>query len=530
MDRPDDEETIGVTSQNLYLHDAPSQSASQLSASEPLLQGDHQSTSPMLHRPKWKALLSSKTSSRSRRKPSKPCNDVGEKQRPKKPKRSRLCLKINLGILVILYVLEMTPGAADADFRYSGVIQLLNLIGSLVVHILPDHIHRIVESWGRPGHIGAGLSSWPTDFSRDIIPLPCHSHNDYWRRVPLFSAIEVGCIGVEADIWLFDEQLFVGHSVASLTRNRTLDSLYIDPLLDVLSKQNPKSTLLPDDRSQPHGVFDTDPEQTLILLIDFKTSGSALWPYVQSALQPLREKHYLTRANGTQITRGPITVVGTGNTPFDLVNSEETNPHHDVFFDAPLNEMYEGTNSGDLPNVTSANENPPKDPMQGKAPSEEKEEMDDTTKESSEDAKTRRSDKEGQGKSGTVSGNANAYTTSNSYYASVSFGDAIGELWDGQFSDHQMDLLRGQIRGAHRRGLKARYWDLPFWPISLRNYVWDVLVKEGVDLLNVDDLKGATRRNWEQHHGAWWKRMKGVSYEVHGGIDSSSVDRTAAVR
>lgn len=510
MNRPD-EETIGLTSQNLYIDEAPSQSSSQLSASEPLLEEDNRSPNPILHRPKWRALLSSKNPSKSRRKPSKPGNDIGEKPTLKKRKRSRLCLKIGLAILVLL-----------------GVVQLLNLIGSLVVLILPDGIHRVVESWGRPGHVGEGLSSWPTDFSRDIIPMPCHSHNDYWRRVPLFSAIEVGCIGVEADIWLFDEDLFVGHSVASLTRNRTLDSLYINPLLDILSKQNPRMTILPEDTSQPHGVFDTDPEQTLVLLIDFKTSGSALWPHVQSALQPLREKNYLTRSNGTHITRGPITVVGTGNTPFDLVNSEQTNPHHDVFFDAPLSEMYEGTTSGDLPNVTSVNENRPEKNVQGATPSEENMEMADTTRVSSENARKRQSDEEGQGKSGTTSGDANAFTTSNSYYASVSFGDTIGELWDGEFSDHQMDLLRGQIKGAHRRGLKTRYWDLPFWPISLRNHVWDVLVKEGVDLLNVDDLKGATRRNWKRHHG-WWKRMKGVSYDGHGDVDYA-VDSPVVVR
>ena len=397
------------------------------------------------------------------------------------------------------------------------MVQLLNLIGNLVILILPDGIHRIVESWGRPGNIGAGLSSWPTDFSRDIIPLPCHSHNDYWRRVPLYSAIEVGCIGVEADIWLFDEELFVGHSVASLTRNRTLDSLYVNPLLEILSKQNPKSTLLPDDTSQPHGVFDTDPEQSLILLIDFKTSGSALWPYVQSALQPLREKDYLTRFNGTQIIRGPITVVGTGNTPFSLVNSEKTNPHHDVFFDAPLRELYEGTKSGDVSTAMDINQNSPEDELQEEAPSKEEVNMADTTNVISKRARKRRSDVEGQGKSGTLLGDSNAYNIGNSYYASVSFGEAIGELQDGEFSERQLDLLRGQIKGAHRRGLKARYWELPFWPIGMRNHVWDVLVKEGVDLLNVDDLKGATRRNWKRHHG-WWKRMKGVSYDAHEGV------------
>ena len=509
MNSPD-ETVTSLTSRSIYNHEASSQSSSQLSALEPLLEEESRSTDHVLHKPKWRVWLSARNSSRSRRKPSRPGNESGEKPSLKERKRSRVCLKIGLGILVLLYVLRTAPNAAHADFFCSGVIQILNLLGTLVVLILPDGIHRIVESWGRPGHVGAGLSSWPTDFSRDIIPLPCHSHNDYWRKVPLFSAIEVGCIGVEADIWLFEEELFVGHSVASLTRNRTLNSLYINPLLEILSKQNPKSTMLPDDTSQPHGVFDTDPEQTLILLIDFKTSGRALWPHVQLALQPLRDKSYLTRLNGTELTRSPITVVGTGNTPFDLVNLEETNPYRDVFFDAPLSEMYEDTNSDHLPTAMSTDNNIPKDTKEKEAPSKEDMNMAETGTVRFEDARKERSDMEGQAKSRTISSGPNAYNISNSYYASVSFVDAIGHLEDDEFSEHQLHLLRGQIEGAHRRGLKARYWDLPFWPISLRDHVWDVLVKEGVDLLNVDDLKGATRRDWKRHYG-WWKRLKGIS-------------------
>ena len=518
MNRPN-EADAGLTSRVIYIDDAPSQTASHLSASEPLLEEDGYSTDPIVSRPKRKTWLFPKSIGRSRRKPSRPGNDFGAKPPYKRRKRSYFCWRIGLGILVLLYVFDMGPDAARADFPHSGVVQLLNLVGSLIVLILPDDVHRIVEYWGRPGHTGAGLSSWPTDFSRDIMPVPCHSHNDYWRRVPLFSAIEVGCIGVEADIWLFDDELYVGHSVASLTRNRTLDSLYINPLLDILSKQNPRSTILPDDISQPHGVFDTDPEQSLILLIDFKTSGSALWPHVQSALQPLREKNYMTRFNGTKMIRGPITVVGTGNTPFDLVSSEETNPHHDVFYDAPLNEMYEGTNSGSLPTTVGINEETKEDIVQEEASLEDgMNTASITAAASSEGARKRESDAEGQGKFGYTSGNANVYNTGNSYYASVSFAEAIGELRDGEFSDHQIDLLRGQIKGAHRRGLQARYWELPFWPIGLRNHVWDVLVREGVDLLNVDDLKGATRRNWNRHHG-WWKRMKRVSNDVHEGVE-----------
>lgn len=376
----------------------------------------------------------------------------------------------------------------------SGIIQLFSLIGSIILLILPDRIHRIMEYWGRPGHIGAGLSTWPTDFTRDILPIPCHSHNDYWRTVPLYSAIEVGCIGVEADVWLFDKQLYVGHSIPSLTPNRTFDSLYINPLLVILSKQNPKRTLFPERVSRLNGVFDTTPEQALILLIDFKTAGEPLWPYVQAALEPLRSRNYLTRSNGTEIFAGPITVVGTGNTPFDLVNSNETNSYHDIFFDAPLDIV--GGFDEAFPDTTSTGAVAPQMIEEaGIAPG-------DTTAVANKEApgpSKKRSDKEGQGRSGTKQGDTNIFNESNSFYASVAFGEAIGELSNGNFSESQLQLLRKQIKGAHEKGLKARYWDLPFWPISLRNHVWDVLVKEGVDLLNVDDLKGAARRDWDKH-------------------------------
>ena len=37
---------------------------------------------------------------------------------------------------------------------------------------------------------------------------------------------------------------------------------------------------------------------------------------------------------------------------------------------------------------------------------------------------------------------------------------------------------------------------MPAWPLGLRDYVWEVLVKEGVDILNVDDLRGARGWRW----------------------------------
>ncbi|KAL8671899.1 MAG: hypothetical protein Q9168_003610 [Polycauliona sp. 1 TL-2023] len=380
---------------------------------------------------------------------------------------------------------------------FLGLIQLFSVLVGLIV-FAPDGIHRIIRNWGQLGHIGQGLSSWPTDFSRGILPIPCHSHNDYWRRVPLYSAIEAGCISVEADVWLFGQELYVGHSLASLTPNRTLATLYIDSLLQILQKQNPTTRFHPDGNITQHGVFDTEPEQSLTLLIDFKTAGSAIFPYLLSALEPLRSRGYLTYRNGTQTINRPITVIGTGNTPFNLVDSELTNPHHDIFFDAPLAAMWEA-----LPGETST---PPPSPKKPEVPvygadieASLLSPDDDLASSTEEDD----NNDKGQGMSGAAAAHqsADAYTLDNSIYASVSFTQAIGHVLYGKLSDTQMDLIRGHIRGAHRRGLKARYWELPFWPIGLRNHVWDVLVKEGVDILNVDDLEGAARLDWGRTTG-----------------------------
>jgi hypothetical protein len=121
----------------------------------------------------------------------------------------------------------------------------------------------------------------------------------------------------------------------------------------------------------------------------------------------------------------------------------------------------------------------------------------------------------GQGHSGSAPTDPMVYSPANSYYASVSFKRTILHFptlppWRSQLTSAQMDEIRKQIAGAHARGLKVRYWSVPEWPRGLRNYFWRVLVKEGVDFLNVDDLKAATSQTWVGKQGwsgkerGWW--------------------------
>lgn len=293
------------------------------------------------------------------------------------------------------------------------------------------------------------------DITQDVTPIPCHSHNDYWRRVPLYDALRWGCTGVEADVWLYDDELLVGHSINALTPDRTFRSMYVDPLANMLDHKNAISERESSSNSKT-GIYPVDPSQTVVLLVDFKNNGRDIFPVVSEHLAALREKNYLTYYNGTTTIPGPITVVATGNAPFDLITANTT--YRDIFFDAPLDRL------SDTP-----------------APA---------------DGRPLRN---GQGTVGTLP--SSHFDVTNSYYASINFGRSIGWLWFGHISSSQMARIREQIANAHARGLQARYWSAPKWPIGLRNKVWAMLIEEGVGYLNGDDLQGMARLDWSRRKG-----------------------------
>jgi hypothetical protein len=254
----------------------------------------------------------------------------------------------------------------------------------------------------------------------------------------------------------------------------------VNPLVQILEQQNPQTDFY---NGTEHGVFDVDPGQTLTLLIDVKTGGKETWPWVLKQLEPLREKGWLSFVQDGEVHTRPVTVVGTGNTPFDVLTANST--YRDAFFDAPLDTMWESRlastdwPAGASPSDSSSNTDADSDP-------EDKDTPPSSSPSDTHDL--------GQGLSGTTP--QSEFTPLNSYYASVSFGASVGRIWRGRLNPRQLRIIRGQVRGAHRRGLKVRYWDLPAWPLGLRNHVWDVLIREGVDILNVDDLRSVSKIAW----------------------------------
>ena len=336
-----------------------------------------------------------------------------------------------------------------------------------------------LADWSKPGFLGADLKTYTT---RGIVPVPCHSHNDYSRRVPLYDAISWGCCSVEADVWLFDGELYVGHNTAELDRNRTLQNLYVKPLVDLLDTRSRASAF---DNSTGSGVFETKPDQTFVLLIDVKMAGPEMLETVREHLHPLRQKDYLSYWDGQKVVHRAITVVVSGRAAFDDVVGNSN--YRDIFYDAPLHSLWvpprqsinpsDGMHTEDgqidygtamsLPESYELNPDPARTPPRNVWTSD-------------------------------------GYNTSTSYYASADFGGEVGFVWRGHLSPRQMNVIRGQIRGAKRHGLKVRYWNTPSWPTALRNHVWHVLVKEGADVLSVDDLKAAATDNWKVRTHDWW--------------------------
>ncbi|KAK9475386.1 altered inheritance of mitochondria protein 6 [Dipodascopsis tothii] len=301
-------------------------------------------------------------------------------------------------------------------FSAKKLLLALIALGAIVPAAQATPIDQVILS-----KEGALPSLYSSDLTRNIFVKQIHSHNDYWRDIPLYTALSYGVQSVEADVWLYNGTLFVGHHEAALTSARTFASLYIDPLVDLLTQANPVNAFTAD-QATPNGVFDTDSTKTLYLFVDLKTEGNATWPYVLEALQPLRDLGYLSSVNGTTFTSGPVTVIGTGNTPADQVLSKST---RDYFVDAPV-------------------------------------------------------------------ANLTGYSSLTSPIASGGFRSIVGDLAPSGMNLTQLALIKELIDGAHEKGIYTRFWDVPWWPVRLRNSLARQLIDLSSDFFNADDLQWAS--------------------------------------
>ncbi|MCF6411360.1 phosphatidylinositol-specific phospholipase C/glycerophosphodiester phosphodiesterase family protein [Pseudalkalibacillus salsuginis] len=133
-----------------------------------------------------------------------------------------------------------------------------------------------------------------------------HAHNDYWHDRPLLDALDHGFTSVEADVWLKDGDLFVAHDEEEIQQDRTLKSLYLDPLMETVKN---------------HGSVYPGSQQDFLLWIDIKSEDEATYKELHKQLQNYQAM--LTKFLPSGVKPGSVTVIVSGNRPRTLMEEQE---------------------------------------------------------------------------------------------------------------------------------------------------------------------------------------------------------------
>lgn len=127
-------------------------------------------------------------------------------------------------------------------------------------------------------------------------PLPqAFAHRDSAHHRPLLDALDAGFTAVEADLWLRDGQLLIGHDEVDLNPSRTLASTYLRPLAELS-----RTAALPTADGTP-----------LTLVLDAKTAARPTWRALERELGGFGD--VLTRWTRDGVTPGAATVLVSGH-------------------------------------------------------------------------------------------------------------------------------------------------------------------------------------------------------------------------
>ncbi|KAM0788973.1 hypothetical protein ACM66B_003046 [Microbotryomycetes sp. NB124-2] len=148
-------------------------------------------------------------------------------------------------------------------------------------------------------------------------------HNDgqslYVNHALLKSSLQDGVSHFVIDVWLVDGELLVGHDKDNLSSERTLSSMYLEPLQGLLSQSSPRSSFsfTPHHRRRSSTAlaslatkYMTRP---LLLLLNLRTDPVTTFQFLLHYLLPLVDASLLTTyyANSAQTEQGLVTVACT---------------------------------------------------------------------------------------------------------------------------------------------------------------------------------------------------------------------------
>jgi alkaline phosphatase len=106
------------------------------------------------------------------------------------------------------------------------------------------------------------------------------AHNDYLKSRPFFNAFELKAAYIEADVFLEKDRLLVAHTEREIDPSKTLESMYLQPLLQKVKEGNGK-------------IYG------LTLMIDLKTGGA---PTMDVLVKTLERYPELIKCEGLSIT------------------------------------------------------------------------------------------------------------------------------------------------------------------------------------------------------------------------------------
>lgn len=176
-------------------------------------------------------------------------------------------------------------------------------------------------------------------FLTDPTPLlRAHAHNDYAHARPLEEALEQGFCSIEADVYLVDGELRVGHDRKDLKPGRTLERLYLDPLLARVKRKRT-------------GVYDAP--ATVTLLVDIKEHGQEVYAALRRRLPRYALMLTSCRRTGTSFTMNPapVIVVLSGDRPIKTVAEEK---FRYAFIDGRLSDLKPGFSLALMPLVSES--------------------------------------------------------------------------------------------------------------------------------------------------------------------------------
>jgi glycerophosphoryl diester phosphodiesterase len=154
----------------------------------------------------------------------------------------------------------------------------------------------------------ASVSAAAVEETQEVLPLAKdHAHNDYEHDRPLYDALDHGFTSVESDVWLVDGELLVAHDREDVNPDRTLDSLYLKPLMEEVKKNG--------------GSVYPGYEHEFILWIDIKSEDVETYQAIHKELR--KYQNMLTRFTPAGVKPGAVTVYISGNRPRDLMESQK---------------------------------------------------------------------------------------------------------------------------------------------------------------------------------------------------------------